>query len=156
MKQEIGLQVGQEIEVEVGEIAFGGDGVCRVDNFVIFVPDVIEGEIVRIRITGLRKAFGQGELIRVIEPSPERVVPKCSVYGKCGGCQYQHITYKETLRMKGKQLKSVIQKISGISDESTFSRINASPDSYHYRDSITLKVRFSDDDVKFGYFAINA
>ena len=87
------LKLGDKINLNIHDLAFGGEGVGRVDEFVVFVPFVITGETVEAEITEVKKSFARAKLLRVITPSPERVTPECSYYTRCGGCQYEHIDY---------------------------------------------------------------
>src|SRR5881409_1787177 len=96
------LSPGTRLTVTIQDIAFGGEGVARVDDFVIFVPFVLKGEEVEVAITGMKKKFARARLLKVLKASPERVAPQCRYYGDCGGCQYQHIDYPAQLRLKHK------------------------------------------------------
>ena len=95
-------QAGQQVTVRIDDVAFGGEGVGRVDGFVVFVPLVIEGETVDAEITEVKKSFARANLIKVVEPAESRIEPKCNYFGDCGGCQYQHIAYEAQLEMKQK------------------------------------------------------
>src|SRR5262249_2155237 len=81
------LQIGSRVAVTIHDIAFGGEGVARLDDFVIFVSFVLVGEEVEVEITELKKRFARAKLIRVIRASPHRAVPECRYFGNCGGCQ---------------------------------------------------------------------
>src|SRR5262245_43060763 len=111
------LAVGQVHTVQVQDIAFGGDGVARVNEFVLFVPFVLVGETAEVEITEVKKSFARARLRRVIKPSPERVEPKCAHFGACGGCQYQHLDYAAQLRVKHKQVADLFQRIGGLNPE---------------------------------------
>jgi len=88
----------------IDDVAFGGEGVARIDDFVVFVPFVAPGEIVEAQIIELKKRFARARLLRVLTPSPERVPPPCRYFVDCGGCQYQHLSYPTQLRLKHKQV----------------------------------------------------
>src|ERR1700741_3374808 len=111
------LTPGDKISLAVHDIAFGGEGVARLDDFVIFVPFVLVGEAVEVEITEIKKRFARAKLIRVLQPSPERVQPPCRYFGDCGGCQYQHIDYPAQLRLKHKQICDLFERIGGIKPE---------------------------------------
>jgi len=81
------LQPGQRLELDITTVAFGGDGIGRSDNFVIFVPFVIAGERVEVQIVEVKKRFATADLIRVITPAASRVAPRCPYYANCAGCQ---------------------------------------------------------------------
>src|SRR6478609_6678252 len=96
--------VGDKLTLTISDIAFGGEGVARVGEFVIFVPFVGMGEEVEAEITEIKKNFGRARLLRVLKPSPDRVTPLCRYFGNCGGCQYQHLNYQAQLVLKRKQI----------------------------------------------------
>ena len=75
------------IELTITDIAFGGEGVGRVDDLVVFVPFVVTGEEVEAEITEVKKNFARTKLVRVVKESPERAKPECRYFGGCGGCQ---------------------------------------------------------------------
>jgi 23S rRNA (uracil1939-C5)-methyltransferase len=133
--------VGDEIDVTVDSVAFGGDGVARHDGYVIFVPDVVPGERVRVRLEAVKRSYGRGALLEVLEASPDRVEPRCAVYGLCGGCQYQHMTYDAALKIKEGHLGEVAERIGGLSFKGESAPIRRSPETWNYRNAISLRVR---------------
>src|SRR5688500_12864569 len=92
-------KVGERLRVLIQDIAFGGAGVARVDDFVLFVPFVALGEEVEVEVTEVKKNFGRGRVLSVVTASAHRVQPRCPYFGECGGCQYQHLAYGEQLRL---------------------------------------------------------
>ncbi|MFM7804981.1 MAG: TRAM domain-containing protein, partial [Verrucomicrobiota bacterium] len=78
---------GQRLHLEITDLAFGGEGVARVDDFVVFIPFTAPGDVVEAKLTEVKKSFGRAELVKILKPSPERVEPKCTYFGECGGCQ---------------------------------------------------------------------
>ncbi|HVM62298.1 MAG TPA: class I SAM-dependent RNA methyltransferase [Verrucomicrobiae bacterium] len=132
-----GLQAGQRIELDITTVAFGGDGIGRVDNFVVFVPFVIAGERVEVEIAEVKRRYATADLVRVITPSPRRVEPRCPYYMKCAGCQYQHIEYAHQLELKRSQIRDVFQRIGKIADP-PIEPVVGSPREYHYRNKIVV------------------
>lgn len=131
------LQPGQRLELDINTVAFGGDGIGRVDNFVIFVPFVIEGERVEVEVVDVKRRYATADLVRVITPSPHRVRPRCPYYANCAGCQYQHVDYAHQLEMKRAQIRDVFQRIGKIADP-PIEPVVASPRPYHYRNKIVV------------------
>ena len=80
------LAVGQKITVTISDLAFGGEGVGRVDDFVVFVPFVIPGETVEVEITEVKKNFARARPVQIVQASPDRVEPLCPYFAQCGGC----------------------------------------------------------------------
>ncbi|MDB6065772.1 MAG: methyltransferase, TrmA family [Pedosphaera sp.] len=133
-----GIAVGARCTVTIHDIAFGGEGVARLDEFVIFVPFVLVGEVVEVEITELKKRFARARLIRVLQPSPERVQPQCRYFGDCGGCQYQHIDYPAQLRLKHKQICDLFERIGGFAQQ-IIDPVIPCPQPYGYRNRIMIR-----------------
>src|SRR5580698_229978 len=108
------LKIGDKISLTIEDIAFGGEGVARTEGLVVFVPFVVIGETVEAEITEVKKNFARAKLLRVEKASPERVEAKCVYFGKCGGCQYQHMAYEAQLRMKQKQIADLFERVGKI------------------------------------------
>lgn len=140
------LAVGQRRKLTISDIAFGGEGVARCGEFVIFVPFVLTGEEVEVEITELKKSFGRAKLINVFSPSPERTNPKCPYFMACGGCQYQHIAYPEQLRIKHKQIKDLFQRVGRL--ETVVEPVAASPREYGYRNRIMIRSQWNKPEQK--------
>ena len=139
---------GQEVTLEINDLAFGGKGVGRVHGIACFVPGVIDGEKVRVRIHKVKSRLMVAGLLEVIEPSPHRVEAPCPVFLKCGGCTYQHIDYPHQLKIKENQLREALRRLGALIDPPVRPMI-ASPEQYAYRNRITVHVK--DGDV--GFFA---
>jgi 23S rRNA (uracil1939-C5)-methyltransferase/tRNA (uracil-5-)-methyltransferase len=125
-------------EFTVTDIAFGGDGVGRVDGCVVFVPFVAAGERVRARIWKRRSRYYFADLEEVLEPVAERSEPFCQFYGRCGGCQYQHLAYATQLAVKQKQLRDIMVRIGGFDEDVKVEPPIASPRTTRYRNRIDL------------------
>ncbi len=130
--------VGTRHTLSIHDIAFGGEGVGRLEDFVVFVPFVLPGEVVEVEITEVKKRFGRARLIRVVQPSPERVQPLCRYFGDCGGCQYQHIDYPAQLRLKHKQIVDLFERIGGFKSQ-IISPVVPCPRPYGYRNRIMIR-----------------
>ena len=142
------MRPGQEVTLEINDLAFGGKGVGRVHGIACFVPGVIDGEKVRVRIHKVKSRLMEAGLLEVIEPSPHRVEAPCPVFLKCGGCTYQHIDYPHQLKIKENQLREALRRLGALIDPPVRPMI-ASPEQYAYRNRITVHVK--DGDV--GFFA---
>ncbi len=122
----------------IQDVAFGGEGVARVDHFVVFVPFVLPGEVVEAEITETKKNFARARLVRVVQAAPERVTPVCRYYGACGGCQYQHADYAAQMRLKHKQIVDLFQRIGGFRAEAIAPLVPC-PQPYGYRNRIMVR-----------------
>ena len=95
-------------------MAFGGDGVAKVSDLVLFVPFTVDGDEAEVEITGIRKRYARGRLVRIIIPSRHRVPPVCPDYTCCGGCRMQHIAYGHQLELKRRQVEEAFKRIANI------------------------------------------
>ena len=136
------LKLGDQINLTIHDLAFGGEGVGRIDAFVVFVPFVIVGETVTAEITELKKNFARAKLVRVETPSPERVEPECRYFTQCGGCQYQHIAYPAQLRFKHKQIADLFERVGKIARE-VVAPVLPCPSPYGYRNRIMIRSQWN-------------
>ena len=141
------LNVGSRLTVTIHDIAFGGEGVAREQDFVIFVPFVLVGEVVEIEITEIKKRFARGRLLNVITASAKRVTPPCPYFGDCGGCQYQHVDYTEQLAMKHKQIVDLFERIGGFSS-AVIQPVVPCPAPYGYRNRIMVRSQWNKPEQK--------
>ncbi|HOS75108.1 MAG TPA: class I SAM-dependent RNA methyltransferase [Verrucomicrobiota bacterium] len=132
------MALGNKLSLRISDLAFGGEGVARWEDFVVFVPFVAVGELVEAEITELKKRYARARLLRVLEPSPERVEPGCRYFGACGGCQYQHLAYSAQLRLKHKQIGDLFERL-GHFDRRLVAPVIPCPQPYGYRNRIMVR-----------------
>ncbi len=89
-----------QVEVQVESIAFGGDAVARHNGLAMFIPGGAPGDFLRVQITERNRRYVRASIVDVLQPGSARVVAPCPVYPRCGGCQWQHITYAEQFKAK--------------------------------------------------------
>ncbi len=126
------VKAGDVLRATISTVAFGGEGIARIGNIVAFIPFTVDGDVVDVTVTEVKKNFIRGELKEIIEPSPHRVGPRCQYYAICGGCQYQHISYDHQLTIKEGQVRDAFQRIGKFPDPPV-REIMPSPETYHYR-----------------------
>jgi 23S rRNA (uracil1939-C5)-methyltransferase len=102
------------MEVRIEKLVYGGDGLGHHEGNTVFVPLVLPGELVRIESATRKKKFIRGRLESVVEPSPERVAAPCPHFGRCGGCQYQHIPYDAQIRYKSEILRETLGRVGRV------------------------------------------
>ena len=136
------LKSGDKIKLSIHDVAFGGEGVGRLEDFVVFVPFVIIGETVEVEITEVKKNFARARLVTVLTPAPERTTPECPYFTRCGGCQYQHIAYPAQLRIKQKQIADLFERIGKISRE-VVAPVLPCPSPYAYRNRIMIRSQWN-------------
>ena len=108
-----------------------GQGVVRLDGAVVFVPGTIRGEEIDLRITKVMKTAAAGELVKLRTPSPERTAPECPYFGRCGGCQFQHMSYQEELWAKRQRVEDALRRLGG--SDVPIEGILGAKDPLHYR-----------------------
>lgn len=116
----------------------GGSGVATLDDGrIVFVPYTAPGDQVEITLLETKKNYAQGKLITLIQPSPHRANPPCSVFGKCGGCTWQHIPYDLQLQTKAKGVEHALKRV-GVQLEQPLEKLGAK-NAYFYRNRIQLR-----------------
>ncbi|WP_240344268.1 23S rRNA (uracil(1939)-C(5))-methyltransferase RlmD [Paenibacillus sp. SYP-B3998] len=108
------VKIGQQYEAEIVGISHDGEGVGRVNGFTLFVAGALPGERTLVRVEHLKKQYGYAGLVEVMEVSPDRIVPECTIYDECGGCQLQHLSYEAQLRAKRQQVVDNLQRIGKL------------------------------------------
>ena len=128
----------QEIELTIDTLTNLGQGLGRIDGWVVFVPFSLPGEKVRARVFRNHKAHSEADLLEVLETSPHRVEARCSLFGECGGCQYQNFSYAEQLLWKQRQVAELLEHLAGIdAEQCPVDPVIPSPDQWGYRTKIT-------------------
>jgi tRNA/tmRNA/rRNA uracil-C5-methylase (TrmA/RlmC/RlmD family) len=131
-----------DVLLVIERLAFGGAGIARLsDGKVCFVSGVVPGEKVRVSIRAEHASYVEADLEEIVEPSPDRVKPKCPVYGRCGGCHYQHLSYARELAIKTDQVAEVLQRLGGVAS-APVEPIAPSPQQFYYRNRIAVHAKF--------------
>lgn len=117
----------------LGRVALEGEGPDP--KWVVMVPFALPGELVRARIFRNHANFSEADLVEVITRSSHRIEPKCPLFGRCGGCQYQNLRYEEQLEWKRRQVSELIRHMAGLTLEA--SPVIGSPRPFGYRSKIT-------------------
>ncbi|MBW2593861.1 MAG: 23S rRNA (uracil(1939)-C(5))-methyltransferase RlmD [Deltaproteobacteria bacterium] len=138
------VKKGQQLEVVVDDIAFGGRGLVKVDGLAVFVDQAVPGDRAEIRIGKKKKNFAEARVIRIIEPSPFRITPPCRYAGYCGGCKWQFLDYPKQLEYKRKHVAESIEHI-GLLKNITVHEVIPSPRIFKYRN----KMEFSCSDRRW-------
>lgn len=105
------VKLGEKYNADVVGLGHDGEGVAKVNGFTLFVRGVLPGEKIVVRVTALRKNYGFGQLLKIVEESTERVDPPCDIYDQCGGCQLQHLSYEGQLEVKRQQVIDALERI---------------------------------------------
>lgn len=124
-----------ELVLRIETLTNLGQGLGRIDGWVVMVPFALPGELVVARIHRNHKNYSEADLMRVIEPSPSRIEPRCPLFSRCGGCQYQNLGYDAQLVWKRQQLAELLKHMARI--EFPVEEVIASPRDFGYRSKIT-------------------
>lgn len=122
-------------KVTITDIGSEGNALARVENMVVFVPMLIPGDIVDIKVVRKRRKFMEGRVVRFHEYSPDRIKPRCIHFGVCGGCKWQHLPYPLQLKFKQKQVTDNLARIGKVELPVT-EQIAGSPEVYQYRNKL--------------------
>ena len=125
------LEKGSVYTAVIDGYSSEGLGIARVNGAVVFVPHAVRGEEIDLRITKVMKTSCAGEIVKIHDPSPERMEPECPYAGKCGGCAYRHLTYPEELWAKRQRVQDALTRIGGL--ELTVEEILGAKNPEHYR-----------------------
>lgn len=138
---------------EISSLAFGGHGIVRQDNFVVFLPFGAIGDKINYRITQRKKNFAWGEIVDVLVPSPDRVKAPCPYFGVCGGCQLQHLNYTAQLAAKRLWIADALERQANIKIE--VPTVIAASQQWAYRRRITLTLKPSEEGYRAGYVGVD-
>lgn len=136
---EITLKINDVLETEIVDINHRGQGVAKVNGFIVFIDNVIMGDRVRLEVVEVKKKYAIGRLVELLEKSPNRVEPSCMYFWECGGCQIMHIDYQKQLDYKKHRVMSDINKVMVIGDIVIHNTIGMN-DPYRYRNKGTFPV----------------
>lgn len=139
----------QELQVE--RLALGGSGVGRIDGKVCFVPFSAPGDLLTVRVLQEHRSHCEAELVELLQPSPLRVVPRCPVFGQCGGCDWQHLDYAAQCRAKQSILQETLQRLARISDP-PIQETCASSQQYGYRSRAQFKLYRTPEGLVAGFY----
>ncbi len=146
------IQKAQHYEITIIDMGEGGEGIGKIQDFTVFVSNVLLGDRVEICLTKVKKNYGFGKLVRLITPSPYRVTSGCEKELDCGGCQFQSLDYKKQLEWKRQKVENCLRRIGKLEDievEPTLGMENP----YHYRNKAQYPIRLVDGKVEIGFFA---
>jgi 23S rRNA (uracil1939-C5)-methyltransferase len=144
-------QQGQALELEITDLSDRGDGVGRWQDRVVFVPDTVPGDCVRVRLTQVKPTYGFGKPVALLTASADRVRPACIVADKCGGCQWQAVAYPAQLAAKQRQVAETLRRLGGLTVTVDPVLPAASPLGYRNKATYPL-VRSASGEVKAGYY----
>ena len=108
------MQKNDTAVIEITDIGVNGEGIGKVDGYTLFVKDAVIGDKAEVKVMKAKKNYGYARLMRVIEPSPDRVEPRCPFARKCGGCQIQEMSYERQLAFKAQKVRGNLERLGGF------------------------------------------
>jgi 23S rRNA (uracil1939-C5)-methyltransferase len=129
------VQRDQELELTVDSLAFGGNGVARLDGFVVFVRRGLPGDTVKARVTKVQRRHAEALVTEVLAPGPHRVEAPCAHYPVCGGCRFQDLAYESQLAAKHQWVVDSFQRLAGL-DDFPLEPIVPAASQFHYRNKM--------------------
>jgi 23S rRNA (uracil1939-C5)-methyltransferase len=106
---------GDELELHIDSLAYGGNGVARLNGFVVFVRRGLPGDTVRARVTKVRGSHAEAMAVAVVQPGAARVEAPCAHFPACGGCRFQDLGYEAQLEAKERQVGDALERLGGLS-----------------------------------------
>jgi 23S rRNA (uracil1939-C5)-methyltransferase len=125
----------QELELSIDSLASGGNGVARLNGFVVFVRRGLPGDLVRARVTKVKRNHAEALAVEVLRPGPERVDAPCAHYPACGGCRFQDLAYEAQVAAKQEQVEDALRRIGAIA-EPPLEPIIPAVEQFHYRNKL--------------------
>jgi len=144
------LARGQELELDIDSLAYGGRGVARHGELVVFVARALPGDRVRARVTKYKRRYAEARAMEVLAPGPGRVQPRCAHFGVCGGCAWQDLDYAEQLCHKRAQVVDALERLGGFAGVAV-DEIEPAVEIYGYRNKVEYSWSMSDDAPALGY-----
>ena len=149
--EESAVRMNEIRRIEINDLGVHGEGIGRVDGFTVFVPGALPSEIVKAKITVVKKSYAKGKLLEIEKTSPYRTQPSCPVYENCGGCQISHLTYEGQLDVKYRRVRSVIERIAKEEGELVLPVLPAAHP-FHYRNKMAVPAGMVNGVPALGYY----
>ena len=144
------VRKGEEHELRIDSLAYGGSGVARYDGFVVFVRGGVPGDDVRARITKVKRGFAEGVVTELVERSPARVDAPCRHFGVCGGCRFQDLAYEAQVREKERQVRDALVRIGRFVDP-PLEPIVPATSQFGYRNKLEYSFTETEGGVDLGF-----
>ena len=141
---------GDEVELRVDSLAYGGNGVARKDGFVVFVRRGLPGDTVSALVTKVKRGFAEATTTTVLEPSELRVDAPCVYFGVCGGCRFQDLAYHAQVESKAAQVRDALTRLGRFVDPPVDPIVPALSQ-YHYRNKLEYSFTHGEEGLELGF-----
>ena len=146
------MKKNEEYIVEIVDNGFKGEGIAKIGDIVVFIPNAIKGENIKIKILKVTSKCAYGKILEILNEASSRQEVDCKTYNRCGGCNLRHIKYSETLKMKQNAVKNTLKKAlnTDIQVNGTVGMENP----FFYRNKLQYPVGISENgDMVMGVFS---
>ncbi|HEV7640702.1 MAG TPA: 23S rRNA (uracil(1939)-C(5))-methyltransferase RlmD [Gaiellaceae bacterium] len=143
------VQRDQELELSIESLAFGGNGVARLDGFVVFVRRGLPGDTVKAHVTKVQRRHAEAVATEILKPGPVRVDAPCAHYPECGGCRFQDLAYDAQVATKHQWVADSLQRIAGLTD-APLEEIVPAASQFHYRNKMEYSFTQLEDGPTLG------
>ena len=144
------VRKNEELELTVDSLAYGGNGVARLDGFVVFVRRGLPGDTVRAQVTKVKRNHAEALAVEVVSPSPARVDAPCAHYPACGGCRFQDLAYEAQIEAKAEQVRNALVRLGAI-EEPPLDPILPAESAFHYRNKLEYSFTQYPDGPTLGF-----
>ena len=144
------VAAGDEVELRIDSLAYGGNGVGRLDGYVVFVRRGLPGDVVRARVTKARRSHAEATASEVVEPGAKRQEAPCDHYPACGGCRFQDLAYEVQLAEKAAQVRDALVRLGGVADPPLEPAVPAESQ-FHYRNKLEYSFAPGRDGAVLGF-----
>ena len=139
----IPVEKNKEYIVDIIDNGFEGEGIAKIDDFAIFIPNAIKGEKIKILVVKVLSSYAFGKIIEIIKPSEYRIESDCTTYTRCGGCNLRHIKYEHTLEMKKNTVQNLVNK--NLKQKIQVQPVLGMDNPYNYRNKVQYPVGLNKD-----------
>jgi 23S rRNA (uracil1939-C5)-methyltransferase len=143
------VQRDQELELTIESLAYGGNGVARLDGFVVFVRRGLPGDTVKARVTKVQRRHAEALATEVVSAGPLRVEAPCQHYPACGGCRFQDLAYDAQVQTKHQWVADSLQRLAGLAD-APLDPIVPAKSQFHYRNKMEYSFTQLEDGPTLG------
>jgi 23S rRNA (uracil1939-C5)-methyltransferase len=144
---------GEQLEVEIDSLAFGGRGVARADGLVVFVAGALPGDRVRVEITKAKRRFAEARTVELLQPGADRIADRCAHDGEpCPGAPWQGLPYERQLAEKRAQVDEALRRIGGL-DGFELEEIEPALEQWRYRNKLEYSFGERDGEPILGFHA---
>jgi 23S rRNA (uracil1939-C5)-methyltransferase len=145
------LSKNKTYKMDISGLTHEGQGVGKIEGFVVFVDAALPGENIDVKIVKQTKSYAVGQLIKINKPSGDRTKPFCPVYDLCGGCAVQHMNYEAQLNFKKDTVLQNLKRIGGLHDVIVHDTIGME-NPYKYRNKVQYPVGIDNDEIRIGFY----